>query len=293
VKSGDGGVLHVTSGDAAVPFLRAAGIEGEILPWRDVLHEGPVLAVPDAALRDARARFLSGRGWVAYEKAVADLEARDRALAAAGRLVLWFEQDLYDQLQLVQVLASSDAPAELAQAETYLDAFGRAGLTPAAVSDGQRRFARRAWAGLRAPHPSGLETLAGEDDADLPFLRAAVVRLLEEYPAVENGLGRSERQAVQAVADGAATRVEAFEVAQEGEEARFMGDTSFFALLERLEPLVGRDPGLRLTELGARVLTAEADFVTPRWIGGVSIEPFAPAWRWDGAHRRLVTMLAA
>ena len=72
-----------------------------------------------------------------------------------------------------------------------------------------------------------------------------------------------------------------------------MGDASFFALLGRLEPLVGAGDALGLTPLGARVLAGEAAFVTARWIGGVEIRPPEPAWRWDVVHRRLVTMLAA
>jgi hypothetical protein len=38
--------LVVTNGDAAVERLAAAGITGEILPWRDVLHDGPVPHLP-------------------------------------------------------------------------------------------------------------------------------------------------------------------------------------------------------------------------------------------------------
>jgi hypothetical protein len=72
-----------------------------------------------------------------------------------------------------------------------------------------------------------------------------------------------------------------------------MGDVSFFALLDRLEPLVRRDPDLGLTPLGERVVAGAADFVTARWIGGVEVEPPSPAWRWNAAHQRLVTMLAA
>jgi hypothetical protein len=87
----------------------------------------------------------------------------------------------------------------------------------------------------------------------------------------------------------AAGRLDAFRAAQEAEHARFMGDVSFFALLDRLEPLVRRDPDLGLTPLVA----GAADFVTARWIGGVEVEPPSPAWRWDAAHRRVVTMLAA
>jgi hypothetical protein len=290
--SANGGVLHVTNGDAAVPALRAHGVEGEILPWRDVLHDGPVPSVPDPDLRVLRARFLSGQGWVGYREALAELEARDAAAAAAGRLVLWFEHDLYDQLQLVQVLASTSAPAELAQADTYLGEADLDAVRPEPVSDEHRALARRAWAALRAPHPSGLETLAKDDGDGLPYLRPALLRLLEEYPDATGGLGRSERQALEAVAAGARTAKEAFAAAQEHEEPRFLGDLSFFALLERLEPLVGRDPELGVTKLGRSVLTGAADFVSERWIGGVSIRPPSPPWRWHSGHRRLVTMLA-
>jgi hypothetical protein len=248
--------------------------------------------VPDPELRVLRARFLSGQGWLGYREALAGLEARDKALAAAERLVLWFEHDLYDQLQIVQVLASSSVPAELAQAATYLDEADLTHVAPAPVSDEHRALARRAWAALRASHPSGLEALANDGGDGLPFLRPALHRLLEEYPAVEGGLGRSERQAVEAVADGARTREEAFAAAQSHEEPRFMGDASFFAILDRLEPLVGRDPDLQVTELGARVLAGTADFVTARWVGGIAIQPPSPPWRWHGGHRRIVTILA-
>jgi hypothetical protein len=292
VNAGDGGVLHVTNGDAAVPALRAHGVEGPILTWRDLLHEGPVPAVPAPRLRELRAAFLSDESGLSYDGVLADLEVRDHALATADRLVLWFEHDLYDQLQLVQVLASTDRPAELAQAETYIGDGDLSGLTPAPVTDGQRALARRAWAALRAPEPRDLEALAGEVDDELPFLRPALRRLLEEYPSVEDGLGRSERRALEAVARGAATRYDAFDRAQAGEEARFMGDLTFFLLLDRIAPLIGRDPQLDLTGLGKKVLARTADFVTARWIGGVEIVPPAPAWRWDAEHCCLATMLA-
>lgn len=43
---------------------RGAGLAGEVLPWRDVLHEGPVPAgLSDAELGAARARFLADRVW--------------------------------------------------------------------------------------------------------------------------------------------------------------------------------------------------------------------------------------
>jgi len=37
-------ILNITNGDCTVKLMAAAGIPGVILPWRDVLHDGPVPA---------------------------------------------------------------------------------------------------------------------------------------------------------------------------------------------------------------------------------------------------------
>ena len=45
--------LHITNGDCVADTLREA-IEGEVMPWRDVLHDGPVPDVDHATLRRIR-----------------------------------------------------------------------------------------------------------------------------------------------------------------------------------------------------------------------------------------------
>jgi hypothetical protein len=39
-------VLHVTNGDSAGSTLRQTALGGTLLPWQDVLNEGPVPVVP-------------------------------------------------------------------------------------------------------------------------------------------------------------------------------------------------------------------------------------------------------
>jgi DNA-binding transcriptional MerR regulator len=101
--------LHVTNGDSAGNTLRQTGLGGAVLPWQDVLHEGPVPAGPRRELLQARAAFVSGCGWGSRRSILASLERRDRQLVQALRdgqqVVLWFEHDLYDQLQLADALA--------------------------------------------------------------------------------------------------------------------------------------------------------------------------------------------
>ena len=83
-----GTTLHVTNGDSVSGTLRATTLGGAPLGWNDVLHEGPVPAVPDAELRRIRARFLAEAGWGTTGTIRAELERRDAVLAeafAAGR----------------------------------------------------------------------------------------------------------------------------------------------------------------------------------------------------------------
>ena len=97
---------HVTNGDVCADALRAAGATPLVI-WRDVLHAGPVPAgLSPAQLAAVRASFLAGQSWTDFAEALALFAERDAALARAEGGVLWFEHDLYDQLQLVQVLAT-------------------------------------------------------------------------------------------------------------------------------------------------------------------------------------------
>lgn len=334
-------MLHITNGDSAGGELERAGLPGTVLAWRDVLPEGPVPANLDAAaLRAARARYLAGMGWAAYDDALADFAARDAALAGAAtadEVVLWFEHDLHDQVQLIQILDALGDPHTLPPRLTaivigahpevipfhgpgQLTAAQLAALFPgrARVTQDQLALARTAWAAFRSPDPTTIEALLAGDTAALPFLRGALVRHLEDFPAVANGLARTERQILEAVAATSSRPADLFRACTAREERPFMGDTSFFArvgdlaadhgpLLETKSgapfgvPANWSDPDQRadfhaqtlaLTTLGAEVLASRADWAqlhpTDRWHGGVHLTGPDPAWRWDAATQRLV-----
>src|SRR5689334_21530767 len=88
-------LLHVTNGESAGNTLRQTTLGGAVLPWQDVLHEGPVPALPRQALLRTRARFLAACGWGSEAAVRSSLERRDRqfldALRSATNVVLWFE----------------------------------------------------------------------------------------------------------------------------------------------------------------------------------------------------------
>jgi Domain of unknown function (DUF1835) len=323
-------MLHITNGDSAAQVIRRAGVPGDVLPWRDVLHEGPVpQGLPFEELRGVRARFIAAAGWASFDDALADFGERDRVLEeslAQGEVVLWFEHDLYDQLQLFQLLdwfSAQDGGASRLSLICNAEYLGSStpkqlrdrfpGRQP--VSASHLNLGRQAWAAFRSPDPTALTELLHQDTSVLPFLGPALGRHLQQFPSVTNGLSRSEAQALEVIASGV-TRLRDVYVASHHaqEEAIFLGDSIFGLYMESLsrerEPLVvGRDDRVlampraaaeagafwsshaRLTEVGRAVVEGRADRVNvngiDRWLGGVHLYGVDARWRWNEATQRL------
>jgi hypothetical protein len=328
--------LHVTNGDITGDMLAARFPDDEVIVWRDVLHEGPIPhGVTDAELGEIRAAFLAEQGWGTEDEIAAQFAVRDAALAGFRKfdeVVLWFEHDLYDQLQLIQILdrLPGQGEGETAISLICIDAFpgvepfhglGQlnadqlASLYPSRepVTDDQLILAREAWAAVRSPEPSTIQRLLDRGTGALPFLAGALHRYLEQFPAVDNGLNRTEQQVLDVLQDGSKTPAELFAASLEMEEHPYMGDLTFFGYLEQLgrepEPLLQRedktvispvpdgpdlttflDQRLQLTELGRNVQARKGDVaggLADRWLGGAFLQSGHPGWRWDSAAQRI------
>src|ERR1700682_2469464 len=129
-------MLHITNGSSV--SLPQTGLPGSFVYWGDILHDGPVPAgLPLEEVSRVRARFISD--FFDIPHAEASFETRDEALLAFRdheEIVLWFEHDLYDQLQLIQILdflATQDrgqTAVSLICTDTYLGP-----LEPAQLAD--------------------------------------------------------------------------------------------------------------------------------------------------------------
>jgi hypothetical protein len=306
--------------------MRAAGVPGEILAWNDVLHDGPVPGdVSFNQLRAIRARFISDAGWRTFEETLREMAERDRALErslAQDEVVLWFEHDLYDQLQLIQILdwyATSELGAtklSLVCGPEYLGTSSPQRLLERfprrkKVTDDEFEVARAAWRAFRSSDPKAIESFVRLNTTALPFLNAALTRHLEQFPSTTNGLSRSQHQALDVLASGARPFGELFSETQAREDPVFLGDASFARYLGALSncehPLIGTGPGqkvsgsvarvesgipIELTDLGLAVLHGKADHVLlngiDRWLGGAHLVGAESPWRWDPAGRLLI-----
>jgi hypothetical protein len=320
-------MLHLTNGRAVVPKIREA-VRGVVVPWDDVLHEGPVpTGLGPAALRERRADFLAGGGAGAFKEILEGLEQRDRALDNAltdprcDEIVLWFEHDLYDQLQLIQILdrvpIDGGPRISLVQTTDYLG-HQESSVYPVLfdgrrfVTSAERIAARDAWAAFRSPDPRAIVDLLPRITV-LPILGPALLRHLQQFPSMRNGLSRTEQETLDVVASGVTRLSDLFVATQKREEAFFMGDAGFLFHIKGLinshrplltvttrtasgipAPFVSSDIRcieleVALTSLGESVLNGESDRVElcaiDRWLGGVYLSGHGPVWRWDAGRQ--------
>jgi hypothetical protein len=310
-------MLHITNGDLAADLIRQSGVTGKVLPWRDVLHEGPVPGGLDLEkMSEVRSQFLVQPGWAtSAEEVLNEFRRRDQELRMGlkeDEIVLWFEADLYDQLQIIQILdwLGRHSPRRLSltcigefpgvagfQGLGQLSPEQLAGLFPARrpISRDQLDLASRAWEAFTRADPGMLNRLTRENTSALEFLGAALLRMLAEYPLWTTGLGQTERAVLRALQDGPMGFDRLFAAVQGMEERPFMGDTilrtRILSLARGPEPAVTiGQTEVQVTPFGIECHQGKKDFIRAngidRWIGGVHLTGDSP-WRWDPRARQV------
>lgn len=295
--------------------------------WCDPLHDGPVPGrLSDADLLRVRAAFLAASS-DDVDQVAADLRKWRTAIERQDydELVLWFEHDLFDQLNLIQLLAHLDAvaigrPVTLVSVESFAGRANFKGIGELEPSDLSQLFADRrridgaqialatsAWRAYRSDDPRAIEALLTTETSALPFLAAALRRHLEEFPSDLNGLSKSEQRLMEQASGGPVDLRAAFPRMHEGERGYYITDLSFVdratelaaaapALIalraQRPEPRAFPDGVFELTPAGRDVLSGGADRVKmcgiDRWLGGVHLTGRGPAWRWSRDRGALV-----
>ena len=316
-------LLHVANGTSTTMTIEAAGIPGACSIWADPLHDGPVPGgLNDAELLEVRARYLGPA-----DAPEPDMRLWRTPLERHGsydELILWFEHDLFDQLNLIQLLAwvRDHLPATKPVSLICIGEFpgrpdfkGLGELTPdelaplletrQPVVERQYVLARRAWQAFREPTPEALDELRRDDTSALPYLAASITRFLQEYPWTTDGLSRTERRLLELAKGDGIALWDAFPRMYEGEGVYHMTGESLAELAEALSSTsptllavdLSKAPeshGLRgvvtLTRTGRSVLSGQDRVEVcgiDRWLGGVHLQSGGRIWRWDDSAQRI------
>ncbi|MCA9394251.1 MAG: DUF1835 domain-containing protein [Candidatus Omnitrophica bacterium] len=300
--------LIITNGDSAADSMRQAGFQEEILCWKDVLHDGPVPGSDSwEDLADTRCRYLSGAFGESPEEVRKDFDRRDRILESLEtyeKVSLCFEHDLYDQLQLCQILdylnrIQPRPVISLMQSENYL------GMIPPPQLPALRENERpvtlqdyadgsRFWKAFTAPDPRALQLFV-DYTGPLVFLPSITKRLLQTFPYRTNGLTLTQRYTLELLIDSVKPVNLLFGEYCREEEVKYLGDWSFVKYLEELafcpSPLIEGyttrlsrgsaqevyQQQISLTAAGRDVVQGTLNHLVlngiDRWIGGTHLTP--------------------
>ena len=296
-------MLHIHNGDSTAGTAKKADISGQHLAWREALVCGPAPGgLSEDEFRSIRARHLAGAYGVDLAKCEKELRAQEDALSRFPdyeEVVLWFEHDLFCQVQLIYLL-DWFAQRELGNTKLSMICIGefpgipdfrglgqlneeqltsllpqRREITPA-----QLRLGSEAWRAYSSSNPKEIESFLESNLGELPFLKSALTRHLQRFPSVRNGLGRGENLALELVADGQHEFRSLFSEFGKREPEYGFGDAQVLLEMKRLvnagKPLLTMIDGanvngmdskqitktvFQITEEGAAVLRGHEDFV--------------------------------
>jgi hypothetical protein len=296
-------VLHIHNGDSAAGTAKKSEIPGEHLAWREALVCGPApggLSIDEFC--QVRAQHLADAYGANLEKTVQGLRAQEETLARFSdheEVVLWFEPDLFGQVQLIYLL-DRFAQTDLGRTRlsllcidefpgvTGFRGFGElneeqlAALFPERqeVTQLQLDLGSKAWQAYSSAQATGLIALLDSNTSALPYLKSALSKHLQRFPSTDNGLGRIERVGLELVAQGHSNFRSLFPAFARREAEYGFGDAQFYLELKRLadaspralsliiaDNRVATDPAqilltsFEITEFGKVVLAGEEDFV--------------------------------
>jgi hypothetical protein len=296
-------MLHIHNGDSAAGTAKKSNIPGEHLAWREALVCGPApgnLSIDEFC--QVRARHLADAYGANLERTEHELLAQEKTLARFSdhdEVVLWFEHDLFCQVQLIYLLHRF-AHSEPGQTRLSLISinefpgiaefrgFGElkeeqlAALFPQRqeITRPQLDLGSKAWQAYSAADAAAWFSLLRSDTSALPFLRSALLKHLQRFPSTENGLGRIESVGLELIAGGYCSFKSLFPAFARREPEYGYGDAQLYLELKRLADgaapaltlsdgnnLAATDPAqmllssFEITEFGKAVLAGEEDFV--------------------------------
>ena len=325
-------MLHIVNGESTAATLKRTSIKGEIFSFKDTLINGPAPAVQTQdEWRTVRVEHLTRTYGLQKDFVEREFLTQEAKLGSAERhdeIVLWFEHDLFCQLNLLYLLdwfhnaGTSKTQLSLVNVGEFpgrkdfrglgeLTADELASLFPRRerISDAHLRLGSRAWQAFCSSDPTRIEVLIRSDTSNLPFLSQAFTAHLQRFPSTENGLGRIEQKCLKLVAEGLKQFSDLFAKFWTEETTYGLGDAQLWSILLNLSrvreplftmsnpspeftPAAAKQTRWEVTEYGYSVLARESDFISlngiDQWLGGVHLSGKQKIWRWQNDAQRLV-----
>ncbi|NNF19792.1 MAG: DUF1835 domain-containing protein, partial [Flavobacteriaceae bacterium] len=208
--------LHITNGDSFTQRLQELDLKGDIITWREMLCEGKTETnVGSEAFWKTRFEFLHKNYNVSKSWFVEKTLKEYRSLCnhkQQDQIILWFEHDLYCQINMLAVLSwlkTHRRHAEISMVRTSIDPE-TSQLTSLnklsnekllslfssrkVLSQDDIEYADYVWQLYCSDNPIRLENITDSDHFSFEYLSDALKAHLKRFPTIKNGLNEIENR---------------------------------------------------------------------------------------------------
>ena len=276
-------LLHITNGDSFTERLNKLDLKGDVITWREMLCEGETLTnVGSESFWKTRYEFLHKNYKVTKSWFIEKTLKEYRSLCnhkQQDQIVLWFEYDLFCQVNLIAVI--SWLLANRKYAEISLVCSGKEdesdrlyGLNELSdeqllslyrnkkvLSQDSIEYADYVWQLYCSNNPIRLENLSDYEDFQFDYLGDAVKTHLKRFPSIANGLNEMENNILKLGFDKKpATRNEFLGTILKNQGNLGFGDSQYDRALTRLKPLFSAFNPVRLSAKGREILEGKTSY---------------------------------
>ena len=280
-----GTILHILNGDSTREAFETRGLPGEAFVWREVLCEGPSMAdLGTEAFWEQRRRFFASYFQVEADRYNAQTMGEFRRLEEqvdrCDEVVLWFEYDLFCQINLMALLSWLHRRKNLRCRVSlictgYFPEFEKMlglGEIPAAhyeelfedrqtLTPNDLFFANIFWKTYCSTEHQELASLAETSPPAFQYLEDAIRAHIRRFPSYTNGLNEIQQFILECLADYPLPERQLIRKLLERSDFYGFGDLQYVKYIQDLSPLYQRGEALKINDLGQLILKQEANFV--------------------------------
>lgn len=314
--------LHILNGDATARAFADSNRLGQsdqadLVVWREALSEGPA----NSYASSLNEFWDSRRAWLDvyagnqppgdYDRKVVQEFEKLANPTAYDEIYLWFEHDLFCQINLVFLLAQlakrplgttkiKQVSIDSFPGEPFFKGIGQLNgaqlatlyLQAEELTQHELDLALRVWNAYGGVEPLVIQNLLDADFGRLRFLRTALILHLQRFPFTDNNLNLIEHLLTATLMEG--PMPEANLIGRFLQQDRVYGVTDL-SISEYIRQLNGKlwaytDEGVSLTEAGADVIAGRRVLLpVERWLGGFYQTADSP-YRWNRELEKLAEL---
>ena len=275
--------LHITNGDVLTNKLSTLKLEGDIITWREMLCEGKTETnVGSESFWKTRFEFLNKNYKISKSWFIDKTLKEYRTLCnhkQEDRIVLWFDFDLFDQINMLAVISwlKTHRPyAEISLVssegdEDSLDIMGLGELTDeqlrklytnrTLLTQDDIEYADYVWQLYCSDNPIRLENLKDFDSFQFSHLSGAIEAHLMRFPTIRNGLNEVENNILRLARSAKPkTKMELLNTVLRNQGRYGFGDTQYERVITKLKPLFTNFSPVKLSKKGMEILDGKTSY---------------------------------